>query len=155
MPAVQEDENYSGPSIRNPAAPISTRWAARNRICASTLSMQEDWATGVRLDGSDRHLFVPRSAAWPDVSPNGKYILSHAVSAALQAKISVVHFPEGTPVDFQAEGLRARFSADGRSIVYIRNGGRDIVRQDFLLDPVLRSVFLYPRPPTSSPTASE
>jgi len=49
----------------------------------------------------------------------------------LQAKISVVRFPEGTPVGFQAEGLRARFSADGHSIVYIRNGGRDIVRQDF------------------------
>jgi len=85
----------------------------------------------VRLDGSDSQLFVPGPAAWPDVSPDGKYVLYHTVLSGLQAKISVVRFREGTPVGFQAEGLRARFSADGHSIVYIRNGGRDIVRQDF------------------------
>jgi serine/threonine protein kinase len=86
----------------------------------------------VRLDGTDTKLVVPGPAAWPDVSPDGKYILFHTASGALQARISVTRFPEGTPVGFETEGLRARFSADGRSIVYIRNGGRDIVRQDFL-----------------------
>jgi serine/threonine protein kinase len=89
----------------------------------------------VRLDGSDTKLVVSGPAAWPDVSLDDKYVLYHSVSGALQAKISVVRFPQGTAVAFQAEGLRARFSADGRSVVYIRNGGRDIVRQDFLSGP--------------------
>ena len=32
----------------------------------------------------------------------------------------------------EAEGQRARFSADGHSILYVQTGGGDIVRQDFL-----------------------
>jgi serine/threonine protein kinase len=86
----------------------------------------------VRLDGSNTKLVVPGTAAWPDVSPDGKYVLYHIASGALQARISVVRFPEGNPSEFETGGLRARFSADSHSIVYIRNGGRDIVRQDFL-----------------------
>jgi eukaryotic-like serine/threonine-protein kinase len=101
----------------------------------------------VRLDGSDTKLLVPGPAAWPDVSPDGKYVLYHTVSSALHAKISVVRFPEGTPVGFQAEGLRARFSADGHSIVYIRNGGRDIVQQDFLSGPSSPVRVLVPASP--------
>jgi Tol biopolymer transport system component len=89
----------------------------------------------VRLDGSGAKLLIPGPAAWPDVSPDGKYVLYHTVSGALQAKVTVVHFPDGTPIGFEAEGLRARFSGDGHSIVYIRNGGRDVVRQDFLSGP--------------------
>ena len=88
------------------------------------------YGQGRRVSGAK--LLIPGPAAWPDVSPDGKYVLYHTVMGALQAKISVVRFPEGTPVGFQTEGLRARFSADGHSIVYIRNGGRDIVQQDFL-----------------------
>ncbi|HKR85851.1 MAG TPA: hypothetical protein VJS37_16960, partial [Terriglobales bacterium] len=80
-------------------------------------------------------LVVPGFTAWPDVSPDGEYLLYHVVSGALHARILVVRFSDGTPVGFQVEGLRARFSADGHSIVYIRNGGQDIVRQDFLAGP--------------------
>ena len=101
----------------------------------------------VRLDGGDTKLLVPGPAGWPDVSPDGKYVLYHTVSGALQAKISVVRFPEGTPVGFQAEGLRGRFSADGHSIVYIRNGGRDIVQQDFLSGPSSPVRVLVPASP--------
>ena len=86
----------------------------------------------VRLDGSDAKLLVPGAAAWPDISSDGKYVLYHTASGALQARISVVRFPEGSQIRFEADGLRARFSADGQSIVYIRSEGRDIVRQEFL-----------------------
>ena len=86
----------------------------------------------VRLDGVDPTLLVPGPAAWPDVSPDGKYVLYHTVADGLHGYIHVVHTADGTPVDFHALGQRARFSTDGRSIVYIQAGGRDIVRQDFL-----------------------
>lgn len=89
----------------------------------------------VRLDGSDAKLVVPGPVAWPDVSPDGKYALYHIVSGALQANIHVVRLADGTPVEFRAEGQRARFSGDGHSIVYIQTGGRDIVQQDFLSGP--------------------
>jgi hypothetical protein len=54
------------------------------------------------------------------------------VSSAFRASIRLVHFEDGSPVDFHAEGQRARFSRDGRSIFYILLDGREIVRQDFL-----------------------
>jgi Tol biopolymer transport system component len=101
-------------------------------VYASGQLLQHPGLYKVHLDGSDTKLLVPGPASWPDVSPDGKYVLYHTVSGALQAKVTVVRFPDGTPVGFEAEGLRARFSADGHSIVYIRNGGRDIVQQDFL-----------------------
>ena len=101
----------------------------------------------VRLDGSDTKLLVPGLLGWPDVSPDGKYVLYHTVSGALRAKISVVHFPEGTAVGFEAEGLRARFSDDGHTIMYIRNGGRDIVQQDFLSGPSSPVRVLVPASP--------
>ena len=89
----------------------------------------------IRLDGSSSKLLVPGPAGWPDVSPDGKYVLYHVVTDALDAKIVVIRFADGTPVGFEAEGQRARFSADGHSIVYIQPGGRNIVQQDFLSGP--------------------
>lgn len=85
----------------------------------------------VRLDGTDAKLVTPGTAAWPDVSPDGKYALYHIVSGASRADIHVVRLADGTPVEFQARGQRARFAGDGRSIIYIRNQGTEIVRQDF------------------------
>ena len=101
----------------------------------------------VRLDGSNTKLLVPGPAAWPDVSPDGKYVLYHVVSDALHAKILVIRSADGTPVGFEAEGQRARFSADGHSIVYIQSGGRDIVRQDFLSGPGSAVRVLVPASP--------
>ena len=89
----------------------------------------------VRLDGSDTKLLVPGLVSWPDASADGKYALYHIVSDGLHASIRIVRLPDGTPVNFHAEGQRARFSADGYSIVYVQSGGRDIVRQDFLSGP--------------------
>lgn len=89
----------------------------------------------VRLDGSSTKLLVPGAVAWPDVSPDGKYVLYHVVSGALHAKILIIRSADETPVGFEAEGQRARFSADGHSVVYIQSGGWDIVRQDFLSGP--------------------
>jgi len=116
-------------------------------VLYATGQLQHPGLYKVRIDGSDTKLLVPGPVAWPDVSPDGKYVLYHTVSDAMQAKIFVVRFPEGTPVRFQADGLRARFSADGHSIVYIRNGGRDIVRQDFLSGPSSPIRVLVPASP--------
>ncbi len=86
----------------------------------------------VRLDGTDARLVVPGTIAWPDVSPDGKYALYHVVLNAMQADIFVVRLADGTPTGFRTRGQRARFAADGHSIVYIRDQGTDIVQQDFL-----------------------
>jgi serine/threonine protein kinase len=86
----------------------------------------------VQLDGTQPQLVIAGPAAWPDVSPDGKYALYHIVTNALQADIHVVRLADAAPIEFHARGLRARFSGDGRSVVYIRVGESDIVRQDFL-----------------------
>jgi WD40 repeat protein len=101
----------------------------------------------VRLDGTDAKLVVPGPAAWPDVSPDGKYALYHITSSALRAAIDVVRLADGSPVEFHARGQRARFSGDGRSIVYIRDQGTDIVRQDFLTGPASPVQVLVPALP--------
>ena len=85
----------------------------------------------VRIDGSDASLVVPGIIAWPDVSPDGKYVLYHSVTGTLRATIHVVRLADGTPVEFLGHGRRGRFSGDGHSILYIRDGAEDIVRQDF------------------------
>ena len=104
----------------------------------------------VRLDGTDAKLVTPGPVAWPDVSPDGKYALYHIVSTALSAQISIVRLADGTPVDFHARGQRARFAADGRSIIYIRDQGTDIVRQDFLSGPGAPVKVLIPGSPDLS-----
>lgn len=79
--------------------------------------------------------------------PDGKYVLYHLVSDALHASIRVVRLADRAPIEFHAEGQRARFSGDGHSIVYIQPGGRDIVRQDFLSGPGSRVQVLVPASP--------
>jgi serine/threonine protein kinase len=101
----------------------------------------------VRLDGTDAKLVVPGPAAWPDVSPDGKYALYHVTTTSLRADIYVVRLADGTPVDFHARGQRARFAGDGRSIIYIRDQGTDIVRQDFLSGPGTPVKVLVPAAP--------
>jgi serine/threonine protein kinase len=86
----------------------------------------------MRLDGSDAKRVVAGNLAWPDVSPDGKYVLYHTVINVVRADIHVVRLVDGSPVDFHVEGTRARFSGDGASIVYILGDGAEIVRQDFL-----------------------
>jgi serine/threonine protein kinase len=101
----------------------------------------------VRLDGTDAKLVVPGSAAWPDVSSDGQYALYHITVSALRASIYIVRLVDGAPVEFQAEGQRARFAGDGHSIIYIRSEGRDIVRQDFLSGPGSPVKVLVPASP--------
>ena len=86
----------------------------------------------IRLDGTDARLVVAGPAAWPDVSPDGKYALYHITSSALRASIYIVRLADGSPLEYHARGQRARFAADSRSIIYVRTEGSDIVRQDFL-----------------------
>jgi dipeptidyl aminopeptidase/acylaminoacyl peptidase len=83
------------------------------------------------MDGTETALVFGGAVAWPDVSPDGKYALYHVVSGALRAKIYVVRLADGAPVEFQAKGSRGRFSGDGHSIIYIRDGGQNIVGQSF------------------------
>jgi eukaryotic-like serine/threonine-protein kinase len=101
----------------------------------------------VRLDGTDAKLVAPGQAAWPDVSPDGKYALYHVVTGALQASIRIVRLADGSPVEIHAQGQRARFSGDGHSIIYIQPGGRDIVQQDFLSGPGAPVRVLVPASP--------
>ncbi|MBV9670858.1 MAG: PD40 domain-containing protein, partial [Acidobacteriales bacterium] len=101
----------------------------------------------MRLDGSAAQVLVPHPIAWPDASPDGKYVLYHLIGNALSGDIHVVRVEDGAPVDFHAAGQRARFSGDGRSIAYIRPYGHGIVRQDFPASSGSRVQVLVPDSP--------
>ena len=89
------------------------------------------------MDGTQATLLVPGSIAWPDVSPDGQFALYHTLRADQLTRIAVVRIADGSRVNFDAEGTRARFTPDGHSIAYFRLGltlelsGRDIVSQPF------------------------
>jgi eukaryotic-like serine/threonine-protein kinase len=73
----------------------------------------------MRSDGSEAGVVVPGSVSWPDISPDGKYVLYHTLNGVLQGGINVVRLADGAPAEFKAQGRRARFAEDGHSIVYI------------------------------------
>lgn len=70
----------------------------------------------IRFDGTQATLIVSALATWPDVSPDGRFTLYHTVGTDFRNAIKVVRMADGEKVDFTAEGSRARFSRDGRSI---------------------------------------
>lgn len=119
--------SHDGVDAENPVTTPDGNWV----VYASGQS-QHPGVWKVRIDGTGSKQIVAGTAAWPVVSPDGKYILYHVVSGTFRASMRLVHFEDGSPVDFHAEGQRARFSRDGRSIFYIRPDGREIVKQDFL-----------------------
>jgi eukaryotic-like serine/threonine-protein kinase len=119
--------SHDGVDAENPTTTPDGQWV----IYASGQS-QHPGVWKVRADGTDSKQIVTGSAAWPDVSPDGKYVLYHVVTGPLVGTIHIIRLEDGAPVDFHADGERARFLDDGHSIVYIVNGGHDIVRQNFL-----------------------
>jgi serine/threonine protein kinase len=88
----------------------------------------------VRPDGSDATLLVPGAISWPEVSPDGQYVIYHSASASLNsvAEIHVARLSDGTLTGFRAEGIRARFAADGHSIIYLDTQTGGIMRKEFL-----------------------
>jgi len=75
-------------------------------------------------------LLVPVTVSWPDISANGQYALYH-INASLGPTIHVVRLSEGAPVEFSQEGTRAKFAANGHSILFIDNKSGDIVSAEF------------------------
>jgi len=107
----------------------------------------------IRPDGSQASVLIPGSVAWPDVSPDGQFVLYHVTTGQLRARIAVVRVADGSKVDFDADGTRARFTNDGKAIVYIR-GGRgtgDIVSQPFPSPAGAAVKVLVPSPADSFP----
>lgn len=96
--------SHDGDDAENPAVTPDGNWV----IYASGQS-QHPGVWKVRIDGTDSRQIVAGPAAWPDLSPDGKYVLYHVVSGVLRASIHVVRFEDGAPVDFHADGIRARF----------------------------------------------
>jgi Tol biopolymer transport system component len=91
----------------------------------------------MRKDGSEAKLLVPVQGNWPEVSPDGKYVLL-TVTTPGQATIEVAQVSDGAVV-FQTEvrsGVgRARFLPDGRRIAFIgahAAGRTGIFVQDFV-----------------------
>jgi len=78
----------------------------------------------IRFDGSQATRIVAGTIAWPDISPDGQFVLYHTIRSVFDSHINVVRLADGSPVSFSAAGNRARFSADGHSIFYIENRGR-------------------------------
>ena len=85
----------------------------------------------IRPDGTQASVLVPGSVAWPDVSPDGQFVLYHHVIGQLRGRIAVVRMADGSRVNFDADGTRARFTSDGRAIVYNQGGSGDIVSRPF------------------------
>jgi serine/threonine protein kinase len=119
--------SHDGVDAENPVSTPDGSW-----VVYASGQLQHPGVWKVRVDGTDSKQLVSGPAAWPDVSPDGKYLLYHVVNGALHGIIHVIRLEDGAPVDFQAEGIRTRFLRDGHSVVYILPNGRDIVRQNFL-----------------------
>ncbi len=116
---------HDGYDAENPAA-TPDGW-----IVYGTNSPAHPGLWKVRFDGSQATQLVSGSAAWPDVSPDGQYALYHSVSGPQgRRRISVVRLSDGARMNFDADGSRARFAPDGKSIIYIR-AQREIVSQAF------------------------
>ena len=117
--------SHDGGDAENPAA-TADEWV----VYASAQTAHPGlWK--VRSDGSQATLLVPGSVSWPDISPDGQYVLYHVQSGVLDNTIRVARLSDGSPVDFKQAGRRARFSGDGHSIVYIDNKSGAIVRRAF------------------------
>jgi len=86
----------------------------------------------IRLDGSQASSLVSGTIAWPDVSPDGQFALYHTIQSAIESQIAVARIADGSKVNFSAVGNRARFSGDGRSIIYLDvHGSGSIVSKPF------------------------
>lgn len=86
----------------------------------------------IRLDGSQASSLVSGTIAWPDVSPDGQFALYHTIQSASESQIAVARVADGSKVNFSAVGNRARFSGDGRSIIYFdAHGSGNIVSKPF------------------------
>jgi Tol biopolymer transport system component len=104
----------------------------------------------VRLDGSEASQIVTGSAAWPDVSPDGKYVLYHSViGVGGRRQISVMRIADGVRMNFDADGSRARFAPDGKSIIYIRRE-QELVSQPFPSSGPAPVTVLVPSSPDST-----
>ncbi|MGA8222172.1 MAG: protein kinase, partial [Candidatus Acidiferrales bacterium] len=85
----------------------------------------------IRPDGTQATILVTGLASWPDASPDGQFVLYHLLTGQLRARVMVVRVADGKRVDFEADGTRARFTNDGKAIVYIRGATGEIVSQPF------------------------
>ena len=99
----------------------------------------------IRPDGTDAEILAPGANLLPEVSPDGKLAL-FSTMVGLEFKVSVVDLATGQPVEFSinvrsvdsGEDLvygRSRWSADGRSIVYVgqdQDGHSGVLSQPFV-----------------------
>jgi eukaryotic-like serine/threonine-protein kinase len=126
---------HDGYDAENPAA------TADGWVVYASSNPEHPGLWKIRTDGTQATLLIPGSIAWPDVSPDGQFVLYHALRADALSRISVVRIVDGSEVNFDAVGTRGRFSPDGHSIIYFRLGpmlqfgsteiGREIVSQRF------------------------
>ena len=116
--------SHDGSDAENPAA-SPDGWVV---YASSQTAHPGVWK--VRMDGSQASLLVPGTVAWPDISPDGQYVLYH-VPNGFASTIHVVRLSDGSPVEFTQSGRRARFSTDGRSIVYLDDDHNTLVRKPF------------------------
>ncbi len=93
----------------------------------------------VRWDGSQATQLKSGMAAWPDISPDGKYVLFHlppssGFGAAFDSQIRVASMADGALQPFNFFGARARWMPDGKAIAFqsrTSNNGTTVYTQDF------------------------
>jgi eukaryotic-like serine/threonine-protein kinase len=117
---------HDGYDAENPEATVDG-W-----VVYASSNPQHPGVWKIRPDGSQATLLVSGALAWPDVSPDGQFVLYHSLQSTLQGQIAVARVADGSPVASSAVGSRARFSGDGQSITYFNNArAGEILSQPF------------------------
>jgi Tol biopolymer transport system component len=123
----------------NPVASPDGQWIAYEELGSST-GKAGIWKA--RADGSDPRLLVAGALAWPEISPDGKYIAAGGMKVGLASPVAVAvyRFSDGTPTAFRAEvwtsgtGASSRWMPDGKSIAFLGFDGKlniGVYVQDF------------------------
>ena len=115
-----------GFDAENPTATPDGVW-----IVYSSGGVEKRGLWKVKSDGSGAIRLLPSNSAWPEVSPDGRYVV-FTMQRPAGNTVEVISISDGKNV-LRASGFvglgRARFTPDGRSVAFVTDEG--LVAQDF------------------------
>jgi Tol biopolymer transport system component len=115
-----------GFDAENPTATPDGEW-----IVYSSGGVEKRGLWKVKSDGSGATRLLPSNSAWPEVSPDGRYVV-FTMQRPAGNTVEVISISDGKDV-LRASGFvglgRARFTPDGRSVAFMTDEG--LVTQAF------------------------